>query len=453
MYRRKLMDSLHEWKETMHGTSALLVEGARRTGKSTLVEEFARTEYQSYLLVDWARADNAVKQTFIDNRNDIDSLLMYLQAIYGKTLVPRKSVIIFDEVQRFPEAREMIKYLVSDGRFDYIETGSLISIKHNVENIVIPSEEEAVFLCPMDFEEWLWALSEGPLAELIRASFVDKRPMPEALHRKAMRLWREYLLVGGMPQVVKLYENGRDMGRVDREKRAILRLYRDDITRFAEGERGRVSAAFSAIPGQLSKHEKRFTLAALGKNARMREYEGAFFWLADSGIANLCLNATDPTVGLALSQDNSTFKCYMGDTGLLVAQSFADRASTPSEVYRDILLDKLTINEGMLVENAVAQQLRAAGHALFFYSRSSSDAKRRMEIDFLIAREYDDAAGRLRISPIEVKSGGGRYATSSLDKFSDAFGKRIGTSFVLHPKPLRQTPQRIFLPLYMAHLL
>ena len=453
MYRRKVMDTLLEWKSTMRGETALLIEGARRTGKSTIAEEFARNEYESYLLIDWARADDDVKAAFIDNRNNIDALLMYLQAIYGKTLTPRKSLVVFDEVQRFPQAREMIKYLVADGRFDYLETGSLISIKRNVEDIVIPSEEESVFLCPLDFEEWLWALGEEPLAGLLRVSFDDRKPLPDALHRKAMRMWREYLLVGGMPQVVRLYDKNRDLGRVDREKRAILRLYKDDITRFAEGERGRVSAIFSAIPGQLSRHEKRFKLAAINKNARMREYEGAFFWLKDSGIANVCLNATDPTVGLAMSQENATLKCYMGDTGLLVAQSFADRATTPSEVYRDILLDKLAVNEGMLVENAVAQQLRASGHELFFFSRSSVDRERRMEIDFLVAREYDDAAGRLRVSPIEVKSGSGRYATSSLDKFKRTFDKRIGTSYVLHPKPLRVEGDRVFLPLYMAHLL
>ena len=453
MYRRKLMDALVEWKNTMHGETALLIEGARRTGKSTIAEEFARNEYRSYLLIDWARANDDVKAAFIDNRNDIDTLLMYLQAIYGKTLPPRQSLIVFDEVQRFPQAREMIKYLVADGRFDYLETGSLISIKRNIEDIVIPSEEESVFLCPLDFEEWLWALGEEPLALLLRTSFEAHKALPDALHRKAMRLWREYLLVGGMPQVVKRYEKARDLGRVDREKRAILRLYRDDISRFADGERGRVSAIFSAISGQLSKHEKRFTLAALDKNARMREYEGAFFWLKDSGIANVCLNATDPTVGLAMSQDNSTLKCYMGDTGLLVSQSFADRATTPSEVYRDILLDKLEVNEGMLVENAVAQQLRASGHELYFFSRWSEDKELRMEIDFLVAREYDDAAGRLRVSPVEVKSGGGRYATSSLDKFKRRFDRRIGTSYVLHPKPLKVLGDRVFLPLYMAHLL
>ena len=233
---------------------------------------------------------------------------------------------MFDEVQRFPQAREMIKYLVADGRFDYLETGSLISIKRNIEEIVVPSEEESVYLCPLDFEEWLWALGEEPLAALLRTSFEACKALPDALHRKAMRLWREYLLVGGMPQVVRRYEKARDLGRVDREKRTILRLYRDDISRFADGERGRVSAIFSAIPGQLSKHEKRFTLAALDRNARMREYEGAFFWLKDSGIANVCLNATDPTVGLAMSQDNSTLKCYMGDTGLLLALEQGQRA-------------------------------------------------------------------------------------------------------------------------------
>lgn len=235
-------------------------------------------------------------------------------------------------------------------------------------------------------------------------------------------------------------------------KRRILRLYRDDMVKFAEGETGRVSAVFDAIPGQLSKHEKKFTLASLDKNARARTYEGAFFWLADARIVNICFNSTDPSVGLALSQENSSLKCYMADTGLLVAHAFADRSTTPSEVYKDILFGKLEINEGMLVENAVAQQLHASGHRLFFFSRNG-EVPDRMKVDFLIAGEYENAAMRVRICPIEVKSGKGRYATSSLDKFKAKYGKRIGMQYVLHPKPLKVEGDRVFLPLYMAHCL
>ncbi len=452
MFERKCYKRLLEWKQSSRGESALLIEGARRVGKSTLAEAFAKNEYRSYILIDFAKAKSDLKQAFLDKRHDLDGFFMYLSAYYGTILYERESLIVFDEVQRFPQAREFVKYLVADGRYDYLETGSLISIKKNVEDIVIPSEEDAVDLDPFDFEEFLWALGEHPLAQMVRAGYENQEALPDALHRKCLMLWREYLLVGGMPQAVSEYAQTKDMGRVDRVKRRILRLYRDDIAKFAEGEKGRVSAIFDAIPGQLTKHEKKFTLAALDKNARSRTYEGAFFWLADARIANLCLNSTDPSVGLAMSQENSSLKCYMADTGLLVSHTFADRASTPSEVYKDILFGKIEINEGMLVENAVAQQLHASGHRMFFFSRNGSVAER-MEIDFLIAGEYENAAMHLHICPIEVKSGKGRYATSSLDKFKVKFKKRIGTQYVLHPKPLKIEGDRIFLPLYMAHCL
>lgn len=452
MFERKCYEKLLEWKRTSQGESALLIEGARRVGKSTLAETFAKNEYRSYILIDFAKAESDLKQAFLDKRHDLDGFFMYLSAYYGITLHKRESLIVFDEVQRFPQAREFIKYLVADGRYDYLETGSLISIKKNVENIVIPSEEDAIDLNPFDFEEYLWALGERPLAHMVRASYESRKALPDALHRKCLMLWREYLLVGGMPQAVAEYVKAKDLGRVDRIKRRILRLYRDDISKFAEGEKGRVSAIFDAIPGQLAKHEKKFTLAALDKNARSRTYEGAFFWLADARIANLCLNSTDPSVGLAMSQENSSLKCYMADTGLLVSHAFADRATTPHEVYKDILFGKLEVNEGMLVENAVAQQLRSSGHRMFFFSRNGN-ASERMEIDFLIAGEYENAAMRLRICPIEVKSGKGRYATSSLDKFKAKYQKRVGTQYVLHPKPLKVEGERVFLPLYMAHCL
>lgn len=452
MFDRKCYKRLLDWKQTSHGESALLIEGARRVGKSTLAETFAKAEYRSYILIDFAQAKDDLKQAFLDKRNDLDGFFMYLSAYYGVVLHKRESLIVFDEVQRFPQAREFVKHLVADGRYDYMETGSLISIRKNVESIVIPSEEDAVNLDPFDFEEFLWALGERPLANMIRESYQSKTALPDALHRKSMMLWREYLLVGGMPQVVAEYAKAKDMGKVDRVKRRILRLYRDDMVKFAEGEMGRVSAVFDAIPGQLAKHKKKFTLASLDKNARARTYEGAFFWLADARIANVCFNSTDPSVGLALSQENSSLKCYMADTGLLVAHAFADRSTTPSEVYKDILFGKLEVNEGMLVENAVAQQLHASGHRMFFFSRSGGTSDR-MEIDFLIAGEYENAAMHLRISPIEVKSGKGRYATSSLDKFKAKYGKRVGTQYVLHPKPLKVEGDRVFLPLYMAHCL
>lgn len=452
MYKRKIYDSLKQWKTRSNGSTALMIEGARRVGKSTIAEAFARNEYRSYILIDWQTAPQAVRESFKNNMDDLDTLFMDLSVYYGVSLHERNTLFIFDEVQLFPLARSAMKQLVADGRYDFMETGSLISIRQNVENILIPSEEEAVSMFPMDFEEFLWAKGEDLLAEAIRRSFSSRRPLSTLLDNKAERLFREYMLVGGMPQAVEQYLDTADMGKVDRTKRQILRLYEQDVQKYGGTDRERVRRIFDEIPGQLSKHEKKFTLASISDNARGREYRDAFFWLDESYLVNRCMNATDPHVGLTLHQEGSSMKCYMGDTGLLVTQVFADRSYTSNELYRDILLGKLEINEGMLVENVVAQQLRAAGHRLFFYSRYSRQAADRMEIDFLLIGEYENAAMKARVCPVEVKSTK-RYATISLDKFKDRFGKRVGMQYVLHPRPMRVEGGRLYLPLYMAHCL
>lgn len=453
MFKRKLYQRLLAWKNDCKGSRALLIEGARRVGKSTLVSEFAHKEYEACLIIDFSEVSDDIKELLLRYRSDIDSFFMYLAAYTGKSLPKRQSVIVFDEVQRFPAAREFIKQLVADGRYDYIETGSLISIKKNVEGIVIPSEERAMTLHPLDFEEFLWACEEQPLVQAIRSSYENLQPLPTPLHRKAERLFREYMLVGGMPQAVGEYLAKHDFGAVDVVKRDILNLYDFDIERFGGTDATRIRRVFRTLPGQLAKHDKRYRLAALDKNARSREYADSFFWLADSCIGATCLSVTDPSVGLSLSAEDSTFKCYMSDTGLLISQTFRDNHVTPHEVYRDILLDKLEINEGMFTENAVAQQLAAAGHDLYFYSvRDDSNSKNTMEIDFLIVKGYDDAAGRMRVSPIEVKSKK-RYRTSSLNKFSAKFGKRVGKSYILHPKPLAVEDNIVRLPLYMCFCL
>lgn len=453
MFKRKIAKALLDWKTSSQGATALLVEGARRIGKSTSVEAFAKEEYESYILVDFSRASKDVIALFEEQRSDLDTFFMLLAAYYRTKLHHRRSLIIFDEVQRYPIAREMIKHLVADGRYDYIETGSLVSIRKNIADIVIPSEERRLPMEPLDFEEFLWAIGEEPLSEAIRAAFASLKPLPDALHKRAARLWREYLLVGGMPQAVKAYVNTRDFGEADKIKRDILSLYSDDIGKFANGDAGRVRSIFASVPGQLSKHEKKFTLSAASENARSREYDSAFFWLEDARMVNICRNSTDPSVGLGLSEDHDSLKCYLGDTGLLVSQAFADRATTPDEVYRSILFDKLSLNEGMLVENAVAQQLKASGRKLFFFSRyEKGNPAKTMEIDFLVVREYEDAAMRPRVSPVEVKSTK-RYGTSSLDKFRAAYGTRLGLEYVLHPRQIAVEGRRIHLPLYMAHLL
>ena len=453
MFRRKAYDKLLQWKRESQGARAVLIEGARRVGKSTLVEEFARHEYAASLVIDFSTVSDEVKGLFVQYRDDIDSFFMYLQAYMGVSLPRRESVVVFDEVQRFPPAREFVKQLVADGRYDYIETGSLISIRLNVKDIVIPSEERAIRLNPLDFEEFLWASGEEGLAAVVRASYDALKPLPEALHRKAERLFREYMLVGGMPQAVEAYLAERDFGEVDRVKRDILALYRNDIEKFGASDATRIKRVFSTLSGQLAHHDRKFRLSSLDKSARSREYADAFFWLSDACISCTCYGVGDPAVGLSSTMDEGSFKCYMADTGLLVAQLFADSEQTPHEVYRDILLGKLETNEGMFAENAVAQQFVASGRQLFFYSRRDDAASENtMEVDFLISKGYDDAAGRMRVSPVEVKSTK-RYGTRSLEKFKAKFGGRVGTQYVLHPKPMSDEGDLVRLPLYMAHLL
>lgn len=454
MFRRKAYERLLKWKTESHGTTAMLIEGARRVGKSTVAVEFAKREYKSYVLVDFTRVSSDFKSIFLDTRNDLDSFFLYLAATFGVTLIPRKSLVIFDEVQSFPQAREFIKHLVADGRYDYLETGSLISINANVKDILIPSEEESMSMGPMDFEEFLWALGENALAQLIRRSFESNIPLPDSLHRKAMRYWREYMLVGGMPQSVVAYVPSRDMMAADRMKRMILKIYREDIEKYGELAAKRIRAVFDAIPGQLSKHEKKLIYTQVESGSRSRDFMTAFAWMRGAATVNICTLAEDPSLGLALSADDTTVKCYMADTGLLSTMAFSSTGSLMPDVYRQVLLGADGVNEGMLAENAVAQQLVATGHDLYFYSKASAIREDRMEIDFLIVHPYPDAAMKPRISPIEVKSGK-RYTTASLDKFRAKFPDRTGIEYVLHPRQLAVEPgqHRKCLPLYMAFCL
>lgn len=453
MFKRKAYEKLLEWKKQSNGRSALLIEGARRVGKSTLAEEFGKNEYRSYLLIDFFQAPKEVKQYFHDYSNDLDTLFLYLSTYYAVDLHERETLIIFDEIQMFPFARGMVKYLVADGRYDYVETGSLLSIKQNISDIVIPSEEEALELHPFDFEEFLWAMGEKNLANLIKASFDELKPLPDNLHRKASSLFREYMLVGGMPEPVSIYVNERRFDSVDRAKHQILSLYRNDVARFASGYEFKVVSVLDEIPGQLSKHEKKFTLSSLSKSARMRTYEEAFFWLADAFIVNICYASTDPSIGLGLSMSSSSLKCYMADTGLLVTLALSIGTVDKENIYRSVLRGDIGLNEGMLTENVVSQALRANGHKLFFYSQSGKkDGEERMEIDFLVVRPYANAKGKPRVSPIEVKSPR-QYGTASLDRFKEKFGKKIGTQYVLHPKQMKIEQDRIYLPLYIAFCL
>ena len=301
----------------------------------------------------------------------------------------------------------------------------------------------------MDFEEFLWALGENALAAMIRSSFENRQNLPETLHRKAGRLWREYMLVGGMPQSVAAYADGRDLMAADRSKRIILDLYRNDIEKHGGLAAKKIKAIFDAIPSQLAKHEKKVVYAQIQEDSRARDFAMAFAWLKEAATVNLCTLVTDPSVGLALSEDESCVKCYMADTGLLASMAFESSDSVMPEVYRQVLTGSVEVNEGMLMENAVAQQLRSCGHPLHFYAKSSAVKEERMEIDFLTVLPYVDAAMKPRVSPIEVKSGK-RYSPVSLNKFKAKFAKRVGTEYVLYTKPLRVEGDRVFLPLYMS---
>ncbi|MBO4333724.1 MAG: ATP-binding protein [Paludibacteraceae bacterium] len=448
--KRKIYNRLLEWKERQNGATAVLIEGARRIGKSYVVAEFARNEYDSYLLIDFNKADKVVWTWFDTLLEDLDTLLMNLQIHYGKRLTPGKSVIVFDEVQLCPRARAAIKYLVADGRFHYIETGSLVSIKKNVRDIVIPSEEESIPMYPMDFEEFLWAVGNEVLMPYIVQCFEKRKPMG-AFHRKAMELFRTYMIVGGMPQAVQAFVEHKDFDKVDSIKRGILQVYTNDISKYAAGLEHKVKSIFEQIPAQLQKHEKKFRLSALETGATYRDYDDSFFWLADAGIVNICYNCTAPNVGLRLNMERNTLKCYMGDTGLLVSHAFDENGKVPVELYQKMLLNKLEVNEGMLVENIVAQMLAANGRKLYFYSNSSrDDASDRMEIDFLVAKSK--LTSRHNITPIEVKSSQ-RYTLSSLRKCVEKFGEYLATPVVLHGADLKEENGMLFLPLYMTPLL
>lgn len=448
--KRKIYDSMQKWKEE-NGRTALLIDGARRVGKSYIAQEFAKKEYKSYILIDFNRAPAEITDLFVHYLNDLNMFFLYLSNFYGVKLYERESLIIFDEVQLFPKARAAIKYLVEDGRYDYVETGSLMTIKKNVADIVIPSEERHMKMYPLDFEEFLWALDNDTLMDFIRLCFEEKKPMGQVLHRKTMDYFRQYLIVGGMPQAVKTYRNSHDFDQVDCVKRDILELYRADIIKHAEGYQMKVAQIFDAIPAQLQKHDTKFKFSSLKKEARFREYKDALFWLSDAMITNICYNSTAPNIGLKLNMDRMTLKCYMADTGLLISHAFDENGLVSEEIYKKLLFDKLEVNKGMIMENIVAQMLTASGHKLYFYSNPSrDDASLRMEIDFLTAKSK--ISNRHNISPIEVKSSK-NYTLTSLRKFKEKYKEQLHIPYVLHPNDLKEENGILFLPLYMTPLI
>ena len=449
--KRKIYEDLLTWKKEWAGKTALLIDGARRVGKSYIAEEFAKTEYRSYIFIDFNSATEDIRNLFFHYLNDLDTLFMYLSGYYNVKLYEHESLIIFDEVQLFPRARAALKYLVADGRYDYIETGSLMSIKKNVQDIVIPSEERHLKMYPLDFEEFLWAMGNDTLMDIIKKCYDAEKPMGQIMHRKAMDYFRQYLIVGGMPQAVQEYATSRDFDRVYRIKRDTLTLYRADIIKHAAGYEMKVESIFDEIPAQLQKHEKRFRISSLKKDARFRDYEDAMFWLDDAMIVNICYNSTEPNIGLRLNMDRLTLKCYMADTGLLISHAFDENGIVTEELYKKLLFDKLEVNKGMIMENMVAQMLIASGHKLYFYSNCSREDKdSRMEIDFLITKSK--ISSRHNISPIEVKSGK-NYTLTSLRKFMKKYDEQTHIPYVLHTNDLKKEEGIIYLPLYMTPLL
>ena len=428
-----------------------MIDGARRIGKSYLALEFAKNEYDSYILIDFYAAPDEVKEIFEKYLSDLDTFFLRISAYYSVNLYERKTLFIFDEVQFFPRARAAINYLVADGRYDFIETGSLLSISKNTQDILIPSEERHLKMNPMDFEEFLLALGNESLLPVLKDSFEKKIPLGQALHRKAMDLFRLYLIVGGMPQAVKEYVESKDFERVDRIKREILELYRNDIKKHAKGSELKAEAIFDEIPAQLSKHEKKFKISSLKKEARMRDYADAFMWLNDSRIVNICYNADEPNIALKMNMKRASLKCYLADTGLLISHAFDENGIVSEEIYKKLLFGKLEVNEGMIFENIAAQMLTASGHKLYFYSKSDNeDASSRMEVDFLITK--NKVTARHNIQGIEVKSTK-RYTLTSLNKFRKKYEEYAGSCFVLHTADFREENGIIYLPVYMTMFL
>ena len=447
-FRRKIYDRLLEWKETSNGKSAVLIEGARRVGKSTIAEEFARKEYDDYILLDFALESKDMRRNFEENIGDLDTFFRNLFIIKGKDLPRRRAVIIFDEVQLFPLARQAIKYLVADGRYDYIETGSLISIKKNVQNILIPSEEEKLKMYPMDFEEFLWAKGNTAVMPAIKTAFESRKPLGNAVHRKIMQIFREYIAVGGMPQAVSAYVNGESYASIDRVKQGILSLYEDNLRKYDDEEREKASLVFKTIPKQLSDHEMHFTFSEINTNARYVNYVESVEFVAESMMGNRCANVTMPDVLLELYSDRSNFKLYMGDTGLLVSQLIREGEET-EDIYRALIYDKLSSNLGMIFENIVAQMLKAGGRELFFheykYVPEGTETEKKYEIDFIIVKNK-------KICPIEVKPSG--YTShKSFDYFIEKYPIKVQERYIIYTKDLKFTDGITYIPAYITGLL
>ena len=443
IFKRKLYDKLLEWKNNRHGKTAVLIEGARRVGKSTLTKQFAENEYESYVMIDFSIVRDDVLELF-NHIDDLDYFFLQLQFRLGVSLKERKSLVIFDEVQKCPKARQAIKHLVADGRYDYIETGSLISIKKNVKDILIPSEEEKLFLYPMDYEEFKWALGDNTAIPQLKMLFDKKLSIGDAVTRKLMRDFRIYMVVGGMPQAVDTYIDTNNLMEVDRVKRNIIQLYEDDFYKIDSS--GRLSMLFDAIPAQLNSNASRYQVAsAIGNNTDSEKVLQLISELRESMTINMAYHANDPNVGMSLAMDLNKYKMYIGDTGLFITLAFKDKDFTENIIYQKLMSDKLDTNLGYVYENMVAQMLTATGNRLFYYTFPTETGKHNYEIDFLLSRGN-------KICPIEVKSSGYKRHTS-LDAFCQKFSSRILQRYIIYTKDLQKDEQTLFLPVYLTQFL
>jgi len=442
IFRRKIYEKMLDWKKNQHGTTALLIRGARRIGKSTIAEQFAINEYESYLKVDFANAEPSVKRLFEDISN-LDMLFTQLQLAYHVSLKPGKSVVIFDEIQKQPLARQAIKYLVADGRYDYIETGSLLSIKKNTQGIVIPSEETRLDMYPMDYEEFRWAMGDEATIPLLRTMFEQRKPLSDAINRKMMRDFRLYMLVGGMPQAVNDYLDTQDLSIVDQRKRSILDLYDQDFYKLDPS--GQTSMLFHAIPAQLNSNASRYQVSSVIEGSRVERLTEQIAILKDSMTSNIAYHANDPSAGLALHISTGQFKLFCGDTGLFVTLAFWDDDFKNNDIYRKLLSDKLNADIGYIYENIVAQMLTAAGNKLYYHTWPTENGKHNYEVDFILSRQA-------KICPIEVKSAKSDTHVS-IDKFQEKFSSRILARYLLHTKDLRKDIDMWCFPIYMASFL
>ena len=442
IFKRKIYNELLQWKRTDEGRTAVLIQGARRVGKSTIAEEFATNEYETHILVDFAACSTEIRDLFNDV-SDLNRIFMRLQLEYGVELKERKSVIIFDEVQLAPKARQAIKYLVKDGRYDYIETGSLISIRKNVKDILIPSEEVKLYMFPMDYEEFRWALGDTATIRLLQGCFHDKTSLGDATNRKLMRDFRLYMLVGGMPQAVAAYLETNNLEKVDSVKRSIITLYEDDFNKI--DPTGNASKIFRQIPAQLTGNANRYLAWSATDGTRNSALAEILSEVRESMVVNMAYHANDPSVGMALHQDPNKYKMFAGDTGLFVTLAFWDSKFTDNTIYHKLLADKLSTDLGYVYENVVAQMLKASGHELYYYTFPTGSGKHNYEVDFLIA-DGD------KVSPVEVKSSGYK-AHTSLDAFCGKFSSRIRNKYLVYTKDMRKDGDVLYLPVYMTMFL